>query len=50
MDKIKFIEVEDRDGNAITTAIIDHGNGEFTSMLKSTYDAQQAQLTTEGSN
>ena len=23
--------------------IIDHGNGEFTSMLKSTYDAMQAE-------
>ena len=23
--------------------IIDHGNGEYTSMLKSTYDEQQAQ-------
>ena len=27
-------------------AIIDHGNGEFTSMLKSTYEAQQAALST----
>ena len=38
MDKISFIEVE-----GIEHAIIDRGNGEFTSMLKSTYDAQQAQ-------
>jgi hypothetical protein len=43
MDKVEFIEVEDRDGNKVTTALIDHGNGEFTSMLKSTYDAQQAE-------
>jgi len=27
--------------------VIDHGNGEFTSMLKSTYDAQQAELADE---
>jgi len=32
----------DKDGNE--HAIIDHGNGEFTSMLKSTYDEQQAAL------
>ena len=27
-------------------AIIDRGNGEYTSMLKSTYDEQQAALST----
>jgi hypothetical protein len=27
-------------------AIIDRGNGEFTSMLKSTYEAQQAEQST----
>ena len=37
MDNVTFIEI---DGE--THAIIDRGNGEFTSMLKSTYDAQQA--------
>jgi hypothetical protein len=26
--------------------IIDHGNGKFTSMLKSTYDAMQAEQST----
>ena len=31
--------------NGIKHAIIDRGNGEFTSMLKSTYDAQQEHLT-----
>ena len=39
MDKVTFIEIEGSD-----YAIIDRGNGEFTSMLKSTYDAQQAEL------
>jgi len=33
MDKITIVEVE-----GIEHAIIDRGNGEFTSMLKSTYD------------
>jgi hypothetical protein len=31
------------DLNGTEYAIIDRGNGEFTSMLKSTYDEQQAQ-------
>ncbi len=34
MDNVKF--VTDVDGNE--HAIIDRGNGEFTSMLKTTYD------------
>jgi hypothetical protein len=38
MNKVTFIE--DSLGNE--HAIIDHGNGEFTSMLKSTYDELQA--------
>ena len=37
MDNVTFIEIE-----SLEHAIIDRGNGEFTSMLKSTYDAQQA--------
>lgn len=41
MDKVTFIEVEIL-GNTQTHAIIDRGNGEFTSMLKSDYDEQQA--------
>ena len=41
MDKVKFIEVETLEGTD-THAIIDHGNGEFTSMLKSTYDELKA--------
>ena len=42
MDKVTFIDVETLSG-VETHAIIDHGNGEYTSMLKSTYDEQQAQ-------
>ena len=37
MDNVTFIEVESM-GITETHAIIDRGNGEFTSMLKSAYD------------
>jgi hypothetical protein len=37
MDNVTFIEIETYEGKS-THAIIDRGNGEFTSMLKSTYD------------
>ena len=43
MDIVTFIKVAGQDGVEIEHAIIDHGNNEFTSMLKSTYDEQQAQ-------
>ena len=39
MDNVTFIEVE-----GVEHAIIDRGNGEFTSMPKSVYDEQQAAL------
>jgi hypothetical protein len=43
MENVSFIETTDPMSNKITTyAIIDRGNGEFTSMLKSTYDELQA--------
>jgi hypothetical protein len=45
MDNVTFIEIETL-GGIQTHAIIDHGNNEFTSMLKSTYDEQQAQAVT----
>jgi hypothetical protein len=45
MEKVQFIEVESL-GGVETHAIIDRGNGEFTSMLKSTYEAQQAEQST----
>lgn len=41
MDKVTFF-IDQLDN--IEYAIIDRGNGEFTSMLKSTYDTQQANL------
>ena len=37
------------DLNGIEHAIIDRGNGEFTSMLKTTYDAQQEALANDQS-
>lgn len=43
MDNVTFISVAEIDGTEVEHAIIDRGNGEFTSMLKSTYDEQQAQ-------
>jgi hypothetical protein len=38
MDNVSFIKVAGFDGVEVEHAIIDRGNGEFTSMLKSTYD------------
>lgn len=36
MNKVEFIEIE-----GVEHAIIDRGNGEFTSMTKAFYDEQQ---------
>jgi hypothetical protein len=38
MNNVTFIDITNSDGTITTSAIIDKGNGEFTSMLKSTYD------------
>ena len=38
MDNVSFVQVENRDGSISEHAMINNGNGEFTSMLKSTYD------------
>jgi hypothetical protein len=47
MDNVKFLDITDAiSGDVTTHAIIDRGNGEFTSMLKSTYDAMQAEQST----
>jgi hypothetical protein len=43
MNNVTFVETTNLLTNEPTEyAIIDRGNGEFTSMLKSTYEAQQA--------
>jgi hypothetical protein len=46
MDKVTFVEVETREGTE-THAIIDHGDGSFTSMTKAHYEAQQVEHLTE---
>ena len=46
MDKVTFITVTNSSGDEIEHAIIDRGNGEFTSMTKAFYEAQQAALST----
>jgi hypothetical protein len=46
MEKIEIITSENPDGTTTEHVIIDRGNGEFTSMLKSTYEAQQAEQST----
>jgi hypothetical protein len=44
MENITEVQVEDSlTGEIIKHIIIDRGNGEFTSMLKSTYDEMIAQ-------
>jgi hypothetical protein len=46
MDKVTFIENTDPMTQEVTEhAIIDRGNGEFTSMPKAVYDAQVEHLT-----
>jgi hypothetical protein len=47
MDKVTFIdETDPMTGQVTEHAIIDRGDGSFTSMLKSTYEAQQAEQST----
>jgi hypothetical protein len=46
MDNITFISVIDGAGQEVEHAIIDRGNGEYTSMPKSTYDAIEAEQST----
>jgi hypothetical protein len=46
MEKIQITEIETLDGQIVEHITIDRGNGEFTSMLKSTYEAQQAEQST----
>jgi hypothetical protein len=45
MNNIKFITIENPNGTTTEHAIIENAPGEFTSMPKSFYDAQQKQLT-----
>ena len=43
MDNLTFVETESF-GETVQHAIITHADGSYTSMLKSTYDAQQEHL------
>jgi hypothetical protein len=42
MEKTTIIEHTEQDGTITEHIVIDHGNGTFTSMLKSTYDELKA--------
>lgn len=44
MENVTFIKVTGTDGVEVEHAIIDRGNGEFTSMPKSTYDTLASEL------
>ena len=47
MDKVTFIEKTNPLTNEVTEhAITEHSDGSFTSMLKSTYEAMQAEQST----
>jgi hypothetical protein len=46
MDNVTFIEIETI-GGLESHAIITHADGTYTSMLKSTYEAQQVEHLTE---
>jgi hypothetical protein len=39
MNNVTFLEIENPSRLIVEHAIINHGNEEYTSMLKSTYDA-----------
>lgn len=48
MNNVTFMQIVDGLTKEITEyALIDHGNDQFTSMLKSTYEAQQVEHLTE---
>lgn len=42
MENTRVFTIENTDGSTTEHVIIDRGNGEFTSMPKAVYDAQQA--------
>ena len=46
MDNVTFIKVKNVEGVEVEHAIIDRGNGEYTSMLKTEYDRRQAEQST----
>lgn len=48
-NNVTFSEIENAlTGEVVAYATIDRGNGEYTSMLKSTYESQQVEHLTDG--
>ena len=47
MDNVTFVTVAQTGGVEEEHAIIEHADGSFTSMLKSTYEARQVEHLTE---
>ena len=45
---VTFIQIENPDSTITEHVIIDRGNGEYTSMLKSTWDELEAQREQSG--
>jgi hypothetical protein len=43
MENVKFVNIEIQSDEIVTYAIIERGNGEYTSMPKSVYDEMIAQ-------
>jgi len=44
MENVTFVTITNQDETTTEHAIIDKGNGEYTSMTKAIYDAQQAMV------
>ena len=47
MENVTFVTITNQDETITEHAIIDRGNGEYTSMHKSTYEVQQVEHLTE---
>jgi hypothetical protein len=46
MENVTYMTTENPDGTTTEHALIAHADGSFTSMLKSTHDAMQAEQST----
>ena len=43
MNKVSYMDIKQVDGSIVTYAVLDHGDGSFTSMTKAEYDLLQTQ-------
>lgn len=50
MTNIEIVEISNSDGSITKSVVIDNGDGNFTSMLKSTWDELQAKQSEGGLN